>query len=54
MKERYPIQIAATTASATILYALCNDGTIWKMPHDRYGGDEWKEVNEIPQPRKRS
>ena len=54
MKERYPIQLAATCAGVEILYALCNDGTIWEMVHNPYGNDKWEEVDEIPQPRKRS
>ncbi len=35
----------ASTQANSVLYALCNDGTIWEM----WGHRPWTQVTEIPQ-----
>lgn len=48
MPTRYPIQLVTGGQydSNDILYALCNDGTIWKS----YFGNSWIRLTDIPQP----
>jgi hypothetical protein len=43
LKKREIINIAA---SKDAVYALCNDGTLWRVGH---GYDEWLQVPSIPQ-----
>jgi hypothetical protein len=55
---RKPVQIAILEGNALqseILYALCDDGTIWRLinfsgrsPGDQLREPQWEQVREIP------
>ena len=44
--SRRPITL---TCTEQFVYALCNDGTMWKKGH---GTVEWVQVPNVPQPEK--
>jgi hypothetical protein len=48
---RKPIQIAVSNEANTgdVLYALCDDGTIWALQVEARFGQDWKTVRAIPQ-----
>lgn len=51
MGKRKIIQIAATclstsTRSKKVLYALCDDGTVWQRDDNQ--GSNWVQIEEIP------
>ena len=51
--KRQVIQIAATAtddAAADMLYALCDDGTMWELYLGGNKGLQWKEIPDVPQP----
>ena len=47
---RRVVQITATSAedAAVVIYALCNDGTLWAIVNDR--NPQWSQLPPIPQP----
>lgn len=50
--ERKVIQIAATDAAgnkSSIVYALCDDGTMW-VGYWARGGFEWEQIPNVSQP----
>lgn len=51
--KRKVIQIAATAdpgATSDLLYALCDDGTLWWIePQLRGDKDIWRKVRDVPQ-----
>ena len=56
MAEREIVQLAACSAPETeqshyteVLFALCNDGTVWATGHWSGDSHEWKRLPDIPQ-----
>lgn len=51
--KRKIVQIAATAdpgATSDLLYALCDDGTLWWIePQLRGDKDIWRKVRDVPQ-----
>lgn len=45
---RKAIQIAPCPHDKHVLYAVCDDGSIWKINTDAYRAD-WHHVKQIPQ-----
>jgi hypothetical protein len=48
---RKPIQIAAIPATdegSELLFALCDDGSIWSIQPDQLRPDTWKRLPDIP------
>jgi hypothetical protein len=52
--KRKVIQIAASagTLQYNTLYALCDDGTLWRQRVNSGGDGEWEKMRGVPQPEK--
>jgi len=51
-KARKVVQIATSSVpdEPDILYALCNDGTIWSLNLGARTENHWQRAKDIPQP----